>query len=507
MTLWIYRHHVWLWPVMVFALIAGLSLVLYQSENWQIRRDLNRRTALTQAQVGRRIEKALRDLSRPLLRLSSEYAEGKLRPDHFVESVASVRRRIATLVVVGLYNADGKLLSRWAMPDWPDVSDTDAQMQLVLERTRQTLTLAATDGGPGPTPTVVLAAPAIGEGGELQGATVAVLDIEVMLEETLDPQTRADFQVDLVDSHQHFLIASTSATDRAYLVPPEKVQAYDCVWQLRLSPTSQFIAMERTAFPISVLLGGLALSLFLSAIIFQYLRLRQREREHARADAETKAMLLRELNHRVKNTLAGIVTLLQMDVPDISNEAQAWLDATVGRIRVIGRAHQLFVGGLERVDVEELVKRTLESLESLKPDGLELRVDTSDAQVSLRPERAVAFAMVLYELAYNAIRHGSGEQGLLKIKVTCSRNSVLAVSVEDDGAEEVMVGVGSSVHPRKGTGAGLTLVRAMVQRELKGRFELRALSEVDGTSRGSVATVELPLLDDEKGGLGGTWVI
>src|SRR5205814_5199070 len=47
--------------------------------------------------------------------------------------------------------------------------------------------------------------------------------------------------------------------------------------------------------------------------------------DQARRDADAKATLLHELNHRVKNNLAGLVGLLSMGTPDLPPEAQRWL--------------------------------------------------------------------------------------------------------------------------------------------------------------------------------------
>lgn len=220
----------------------------------------------------------------------------------------------------------------------------------------------------------------------------------------------------------------------------------------------------------------------------------------ARRDSETKAMLLRELNHRVKNTLAGIVTLLNLEAPALSEEAQAWLDGIVGRIRVIARAHEMFVGGLTRVPVEQLVRGTLESLEMLKPPGLEIRTSFDGSRVTLQPERAVALAMVLYELCLNAIRHGSSAEGFLTVRLRCSPHDVLAISVEDQGAQLILTGAPSNDVERKPfrTGNGLMIVKGMVQRELKGRFGFDSHPTCEDQASGTVATVELPLLEDEK---------
>jgi len=62
------------------------------------------------------------------------------------------------------------------------------------------------------------------------------------------------------------------------------------------------------------------------------LELQRQLHEQAGRDAQTKAILLRELHHRVKNNLAGIVGLLSMHEPDLPPSAQQWLQRVRERI-------------------------------------------------------------------------------------------------------------------------------------------------------------------------------
>ena len=57
-----------------------------------------------------------------------------------------------------------------------------------------------------------------------------------------------------------------------------------------------------------------------------------RMHDAARRAAQTRQMLLRELNHRVKNNLASIVALLSIDRPEMPEQATAWLNRASERI-------------------------------------------------------------------------------------------------------------------------------------------------------------------------------
>ena len=215
--------------------------------------------------------------------------------------------------------------------------------------------------------------------------------------------------------------------------------------------------------------------------------------DQTRRDAATKAMLLRELNHRVKNNLAGIVALLSMGEPEMPPAVRRWLDRVTDRVRVMAGAHQLFVGDAERVPLANLVERMLSSLSVARTPGVEMKLDLAAApRVELRTEQAISLAMALHELCYNAIVHGlDGRSGSVTLRTreagTDNGNGRLAVDVIDTGRGLTTVtpnGNGSD----ESTGIGLEIVRGLVSRELHGSFSLAA-----APGGGTVATIEFPL--------------
>jgi two-component sensor histidine kinase len=145
-----------------------------------------------------------------------------------------------------------------------------------------------------------------------------------------------------------------------------------------------------------------------------------------------------------------------------------------------------------------------------KPANVEIRTDVTRPRVALRTEQAVGVAMVLHELCFNALVHGLAGGGTLTIRTRPGTGEgELAIDVIDDGtgccdprdahdtgaACECCAGAARGAGngapangPPRGTGIGLTLVRGLVNRELRGRFLLR--SRPGG---GTVATIEFPV--------------
>jgi two-component sensor histidine kinase len=222
--------------------------------------------------------------------------------------------------------------------------------------------------------------------------------------------------------------------------------------------------------------------------------------EDARRAAQTQQMLLRELNHRVKNNLASIVSLLSLDRPPMDGEALDWLNRLTDRIATMARTHELFLGGKDRIDLKTLVAQLLPALALIKPPGVRVESDLGGLDVELGTERAVSLAMVLNELCWNALEHGTpAENGVLRIRGQSLGDGRIVIEVEDEGRS----GNGEAERGRGGEmvtggvsqlrGMGLKLVEGLVTRELRGTFEVVTKSE-----GGTVARITIPLAEGES---------
>jgi two-component sensor histidine kinase len=209
----------------------------------------------------------------------------------------------------------------------------------------------------------------------------------------------------------------------------------------------------------------------------------------ARRAADTQTMLLRELNHRVKNNLSSIVALLSMDRPAMSAESLAWINRLTDRVNTMSRTHELFVGGNDRVPLAELVQKLLPAFALIKPGGADVRTDLGGVHCDLDTQRAVSLAMVLNELCWNALEHGTRSGGTLWIRARSPEESRLELEVEDGGPGDREPDAAEPV-PRSNNpnGVGLRLVEGLVQRELKGRLSFSRTS-----AGGTLARIEIPV--------------
>lgn len=216
--------------------------------------------------------------------------------------------------------------------------------------------------------------------------------------------------------------------------------------------------------------------------------------EQAQADAQAKTMLLRELHHRVKNSLAGIVSLLSINQPALPPDARQWLDRGITRIGVMARAHELFSATVERLNINDVIRTTISSLSVVVPPSVQTQTELCPAELSLGSDRGVALAMVLHELMHNAIVHGTGQDGQVAIRCRLEEPD-LVIQVADRGRNQAENSGGDGREPaeagddaQRSSGVGLGLVRGLVEHELGGCFRLEPNSE-----GGMTATVRFEL--------------
>ena len=124
----------------------------------------------------------------------------------------------------------------------------------------------------------------------------------------------------------------------------------------------------------------------------------------ARKAAERQqAVLVAELNHRVKNMLA-IVQSLAFQTMRGSGVPDSVMESFSGRLKALASAHNLLTDqGWDGAAIRDIA---VAALQPLAPD-LEHRIRLEGEELQLNPQIAVALSMALYELATNAAKYGA----------------------------------------------------------------------------------------------------
>lgn len=208
-----------------------------------------------------------------------------------------------------------------------------------------------------------------------------------------------------------------------------------------------------------------------------------REFSERRREEEHKDLLIGELNHRVKNTLAVVTSLVSQTVKAL-DAPEAVAQAVEGRIQALGRVHTLLTeSDWDQAELRALIEGEMAPYRNEKSRNI---VIGGKANVILRPQAVMALAMAFHELATNAAKYGALSVAQGRVEVTWNlANSVKEPKLSIDWIETGGPAAKSPV--RRGFGSEL------IERSL--RYDLGASVKREFPPEGLRCRIEFTLKD------------
>lgn len=198
--------------------------------------------------------------------------------------------------------------------------------------------------------------------------------------------------------------------------------------------------------------------------------------ERTRAEAQ-RELLLAELNHRVKNTLAVVQGLAHQTFRHTDEIARK---AFEGRLQALATAHNLLTRShWESTSLQQLASDTLQL-----GGGSRQRISAEGPGISLSPHAALTIALALHELFTNTLKYGalSADGGSVKLSWQhVEADGRLNIEWREQGGPPV-------VQPAR-KGFGSLLLERTLARDLNGRVDLSF------DPAGVVCKIEMPLSD------------
>ncbi len=181
-------------------------------------------------------------------------------------------------------------------------------------------------------------------------------------------------------------------------------------------------------------------------------------RDRFAALAAEREVLLREVNHRVGNSLQIIASLLHLQASSaVEGDVKAALTNAMGRVAAVAQVHrQLYTShDLNSVLLNQYLDALLEDLRRSAEGNRMSRLTLKAEPIEIDPDRAVAIGIIVNELVMNAVKYAYPDgAGPIHI-VLVSRDDELVLSIADNG-----VGLNARTDPRS-TGMGQRIVAAM----------------------------------------------
>lgn len=200
------------------------------------------------------------------------------------------------------------------------------------------------------------------------------------------------------------------------------------------------------------------------------------------AALDRKTVLLRENDHRVKNNLQVISSLMLLKARRLSEgEARAALEGMAERIGALSIAHRLVYSEEDgtHFGLTEFVGEILSDLDAGMADD-RIRIETEVEAISLPASMAAPLALMIHELASNALRHAFPGGRVGSVWMTARQTGdEMQIEVRDDG-------VGLPESEPDETGFGRSLVE-MVAKQLRGSVQWT------GSEAGTRIEIAIPL--------------
>ena len=193
--------------------------------------------------------------------------------------------------------------------------------------------------------------------------------------------------------------------------------------------------------------------------------------------------LAREINHRVKNNLQILLSLLHMQATRLpGGEARDILEKTLARMSAVSITQRLTYEQSETVDhgtvnmcqlLEALIQQWQVTFAN-RPQTIKL-----DCEIEAFPaDKAIPIALIVVETVFNAMNHGFGDRATGTVSLSLRRgNAMVILSIEDDGLgfdlqqtpgqlgfsliEALTLQLGASLSIRSHDGAGTTVTIEM----------------------------------------------
>jgi two-component sensor histidine kinase len=181
-------------------------------------------------------------------------------------------------------------------------------------------------------------------------------------------------------------------------------------------------------------------------------------RDRYAALAAEREVLLREVNHRVGNSLQIIASLLHLQAnSSTQDDVKAALTNAMGRVAAVAQVHRRLYTShdLKSVLLNQYLDALLEDLRRSAEGNKMSRLTLKAEPIEIDPDRAVAIGIIVNELVMNAVKYAYPDgAGPIHVDLR-AQDDDLVLSIADDG-----VGLNVKTDPRS-TGMGQRIVTAM----------------------------------------------
>jgi two-component sensor histidine kinase len=222
-------------------------------------------------------------------------------------------------------------------------------------------------------------------------------------------------------------------------------------------------------------LGGTAMLLIISGLLFHNGRLRQRANKKLRSQrmeieeqnitlrhlVTEKDWLLKEIHHRVKNNLQIVMSLLNSQSAYIDNDAALTaINDSQHRVQAMSLIHQKLYGSenVSFIDISFYIRELVSYLADSFCTGQRIRFELDIEHVEMDVSQAVPLGLILNEAITNSIKYAfpDDRSGIIAISFSHIDSHLCQLRISDNG-----VGIPQGVSNKKNGSLGMSLIAGL----------------------------------------------
>ncbi|WP_171032767.1 sensor histidine kinase [Fodinibius saliphilus] len=206
----------------------------------------------------------------------------------------------------------------------------------------------------------------------------------------------------------------------------------------RTSRDLQYIGIPQSYWQIFIWGGGILAVLVIIAILFLRKQVKSRTAEISNA-LENNQVLMEEIHHRVKNNLAVISGLLQLESMnwDGNPQIQGVLNESMLRINSIAMIHeQLYqTKDFANLSFDDYVEELVENISAtINTEGKNISLKIFSNDIQLNVNQAIPCSLIINELVTNAYKHGFNGQDKGQLRIELKQNDKdVNIVIDDNG--------------------------------------------------------------------------
>ena len=190
---------------------------------------------------------------------------------------------------------------------------------------------------------------------------------------------------------------------------------------------------------------------------------RKKQDKQIKESLKEKEILLQEIHHRVKNNLAIISSLLELQKDNVSDDVEELLSSSQSRIKSIAKVHEKLYESstLSNIPLDTYIGELAEEIKNAYTSGkknIEIQLDVAAYEIDL--DDAIPIGLILNELINNAFKHAfkGRDKGVIQISLQ-EKDKDMVLTVANNGEK-----IPEDFDPADSYSLGMTLIKVLIQR-------------------------------------------